>query len=83
MLSDMKISKTITGRELKRGTPEESLAPGEALRVKKSGGKEFLIVRETGAPNLADLHAEIMRDVPLTGPSQKTNLAAWHEEDEE
>jgi hypothetical protein len=79
----MKVSKTITGRELKRGTPEESLAPGEALRVKKSGGKEFLVIRETEAPDLADLHAEIMRDIPLTGPSQKTDLAALHEEDEE
>jgi hypothetical protein len=83
MVSDMKIAKTITVRELKRGTPEESLAPGEALRVKKPSGKEFLIVRETKSPNLADLHADIMRDVPLQGANQKTDLAAWHEEDEE
>src|SRR5205807_51807 len=83
MVSDMRISKTITGRELKRGTPEERLAPGEALRVKKSSGKEFLIVRETAAPDLADLHAEILRDIPLKGAAQKTNLAAWHEEDED
>ena len=79
----MKISKTITGRELKRGTPEESLAPGEALRVKKAAGKQFLVVRETDAPDLTALHAEIMREIPLDGPTQKTNLAAWHQEDEE
>ena len=79
----MKISKTITGRELKRGTPEESLAPGEALRVKKASGKEFLVLRETDTPDLAALHAEIMRDIPLDGPAQKTNLAEWHQEDEE
>ena len=83
MLSDMKISKTISGRELKRGTPEESLAPGEALRVRKAGGKEFLVVRETDTPDLSALHAEIMRDIPLQGPTQKTNLAEWHQEDEE
>ena len=83
MVSDMKITKTITVRELKRGTPEETLAPGQALRVKKTSGKEFLLVRETDAPDLAVLHKEIMRDIPLTGPSQKTDLAAWHQEDDE
>jgi hypothetical protein len=83
MVSDMKVSKTITGRELKRGTPEESLAPGEALRVKKAGGKHFLVLRETEAPNLEDLHTQIMREIPLSGPTQKTNLAVLHEEDEE
>ena len=79
----MKITKTITVRELKRGTPEETLAPGQALRVKKASGKEFLLVRETDTPDLAVLHKEIMRDIPLTGPSQKTDLAAWHQEDDE
>jgi hypothetical protein len=79
----MKIQKTITGRELKRGTHEEGLAPGQALRVKKAGGKEFLVIRETDSPNLADLHAQIMREIPLTGPTQKTDLAAWHQEDDE
>jgi len=79
----VKIAKTITGRELKRGTPEESLGPGEALRVKKAGGKELLIIRESDAPDRSDLHAEIMRDIPIEGPSQETNLAAWHDEDEE
>jgi hypothetical protein len=83
MVSDMKVTKTITGRELKRGLPEESLAPGEALRVKKSSGKQFLIVRESESPDLAALHDQIMREVPLSGPSQRTNLAAWHQEDEE
>ena len=83
MLSDMKVSKTITVRELKRGTPEEGLAPGEALRIKKASGKGFLVIRETEAPDLSDLHAEIMREIPLHGPKQKTDLAAWHEEDEE
>jgi hypothetical protein len=79
----MKITRTITVRALKRGTPEDTLGPGQALRVKKAGGKEFLLVRETEAPDLAALHEEIMRDIPLTGPSQKTDLAAWHQEDEE
>jgi hypothetical protein len=79
----MNVTRTITGRELKRGTAEEGLAPGQVLRVKKSGGKEFLLVRETEAPDLAALHREVMRDIPLKGPNQKTDLAAWHEEDED
>ena len=83
ILSDMKVTKTVTVRELKRGTPEEALGPGEALRVTKSSGKGFLLVRETETPDLAALHKEIMRDIPLSGPSQKTDLAAWHQEDEE
>jgi hypothetical protein len=83
IVSDMNVTKTITVRELKRGTPEETLGPGQALRVKKSSGKEFLLVRETETPDLAALHKEIMQDIPLTGPSQKTDLAAWHQEDEE
>jgi hypothetical protein len=83
IVSDVKITKTISVRELKRGTPEETLGPGQALRVKKASGKEFLLVRETDTPDLAALHKEIMRDIPLTGPSQKTDLAAWHQEDEE
>ena len=83
ILSRVNVTKTITVRELKRGTPEEALCPGHALRVKKRSGKQFLLVREAEAPDLAALHKEIMRDIPLGGPSQKTDLAAWHEEVEE
>jgi hypothetical protein len=74
------VTKTITVRELKRGTPEEALGPGQALRVKKPNGKTFLLVRQAEAPDLTELHKEIMRDIPLGGPSQKTDLAAWHKE---
>ncbi|MCX6923269.1 MAG: hypothetical protein NT154_08685 [Verrucomicrobia bacterium] len=79
ILSDVNVTKTVTVRELKRGTPEDSLGPGEALRVKKSTGERFLLIRETETPDLGTLHEEIMRDIPLNGPSQKTDLAAWHQ----
>ena len=65
------------------GGPKKLWRHGKALRVEKSRGKEFLLVRDSQAPDLADLHAEIMRDIPLKAPIQKTDLAAWHEEDEE
>jgi hypothetical protein len=83
ILSGVNVTKSITVGELKRGTPEETLGPSQALRVKKRGGKQFLLVREAEAPDLAALHKEIMRDIPLGGPSQKTDLAAWHEVVEE
>jgi hypothetical protein len=46
-MSDMsrKARKTITGRELRRGTPEERLMPGESLIVQKQGGKVFELRR--------------------------------------
>lgn len=79
----MKVTKTVPARESKRRTPEEVLGPRKALRVKKSSGKAFLLLRGTATPDLAILHKEIMRDIPLSGPSQKTDLAAWHQAHEE
>ena len=52
-------------------------------RVVKEGGKSFLVKREPSAVSLSQLHDEIMAEVPLDGPTQKTNLARMHEEDEE
>jgi hypothetical protein len=54
----MNVTKTITVRELIRGAPEETLGPGQALRVKKSSGKGFLLVRESETPDLAAWHQE-------------------------
>ena len=40
-------------------------------------------LKKLSIAELNDMDKEIMRDIPLTGPSQKTDLAAWHQEDEE
>jgi hypothetical protein len=37
--------KEITGRDLRRGTPEETLFAGESLIIKKSSGKVFELTR--------------------------------------
>lgn len=75
--------KTISTRAFKRGTHEERLSEGEALRLVKPGGKSFLIRREPSPVSLAALHAEIMEQIPLSGPTQKTDFARMHEEAEE
>ena len=69
ILTGVNVIKTITVRELKRGTPEEALGPGQALRVKKLSGKKFLLVRDAEELDLSALHKEIMRDIPLGGAS--------------
>jgi hypothetical protein len=79
----MRAIKTISNREFKRGTHEERLAEGESLRVVKEGGKSFLVKREPSPVSLSKVHAEIMAQIPLGGPTQKTDFAAMHEEDEE
>lgn len=79
----MKTIKTISNREFKRGTHEERLGEGESLRVVKEGGKKFIVRREPSPVSLSRQHAEIMEQIPLGGPTQKTDFAAMHEEDEE
>lgn len=83
MMSDVKTIKTISNRAFKRGTHEERLAEGEALRVVKAGGKTFLVQRETPPVSMSKLYDEIMAEIPTTGTRQKTDLARWLSEEEE
>ncbi len=75
--------KTISNRQFKRGTHEERLAEGESLRVTKDGGKSFVLTRETRSVSLAEMHRQIIEEIPLGGPTQKTDFAKMHELDEE
>ena len=38
-------AQEISGRQLRRSTPEERLRPGEAVIVNKSNGKRFALTR--------------------------------------
>lgn len=38
-------TKTISGRQLRHGAPEESVSPGEAVRLKRRDGKVFELRR--------------------------------------
>jgi hypothetical protein len=74
--------KTITVRTLRRGQPEDTLSPGEALRVTKAGGKTFELRRTDEAPRsrLAGLR-EAMQEVPNAG-GPGTDVAAWCREED-
>ena len=86
MVSDMSTNaqKTITGRELRRSTPEERLMPGESIIVQKQGGKVFELkrvdVREKSILKGLD---QLLQDIPNPGKPARTNLARIIIEDRE
>jgi hypothetical protein len=77
-------SKKITGRELRHGSPEENLSPGQSLEIEKRGGKRFRLTRiDTGPSNLNEQMDQIFREIPDEGEPVKTNLARIIIEDRE
>ena len=84
MLSDMSAQKTITGRELRRGTPEENLAPGESVIIQKQGGKVFELRRVDDQEKSLTTQLDILlKETPNPGASVRTDLAAVIAEDRE
>ena len=76
--------KTITGRELRRGTPEERLIPGESVIVKKQGGKVFELKRvDVQPPSILAALDKLLEDIPNQGAPVRTNLARIIIEDRE
>ena len=76
--------KTITGRELRRGTPEERLTPGEPVIVKKQGGKVFELKRVDVQPrSILKALDQLLEDIPNPGEPVRTNLARIIIEDRE
>lgn len=68
--------KHISGRQLRHGSPEETLSPGETLTISKRGGKVFELTRTD--PGTRDINAQLdqlLKDIPPEGPRVKTNLA--------
>ncbi len=77
-------TKTISGRQLRHGAPEESLSPGEAVRVKKRPGKTFELRRvDSGKRDILASLDQILEEIPRTGPTRRTNLARVVLEDRE
>jgi hypothetical protein len=69
-------SKRITGRQLRHGTPEENLSPGQSLVIEKRGGKRFELTRiDSGPVNFNEQMDQIFREIPAEGKRFKTNLA--------
>jgi hypothetical protein len=77
-------NKRISGRQLRHGSPEESLSPGESLIVKKRGGKEFRLTRtDSGKRDINSQMDELFKDIPPEGPRSKTDLVRVLLEDRE
>jgi len=69
-------SKRITGRQLRHGTPEENLSPGESLVIEKRSGKRFALTRlDPGPANFNEQMERVFREIPAEGKRLKTNLS--------
>lgn len=76
--------KHISGRELRHGSPEESLSPGESIQIKKRGGKVFELRRiDAGEKSLLAGLDTLLAEMPASGPAVKTDLATMLVEDRE
>lgn len=79
-----KAQKPITGRELRRGTPEERLMPGESITVRKKGGKLFELKRvDVTEKSILKGLDQLLEDLPNPGETVRTNLARIIIEDRE
>jgi hypothetical protein len=67
--------KHISGRQLRHGSPEESLSPGESLTINKRGGKVFQLTRtDSGDRDINTQLNQLFKDIPPEGPRLKTDL---------
>jgi hypothetical protein len=85
-LADMrtKLQKTISGRDLRRGAPEEKLRTGESLMIEKKSGKLFELKRVDAKPkSIVTAVDKIIEEVPIAGRRVKTDLAKAFLEDRE
>jgi hypothetical protein len=61
-----KAQKTITGRDLRRGAPEEGLRPGECVIIEKKSGKLFELKRVDARPkSMIAAVDRIIEEVPI------------------
>lgn len=80
----MKSKNTVTSRDLRRGNPEERLAPNEKLGVATRGGKLFEMRRvDQGKRNmLAELN-QIIKEIPIVRDASSRRLSSTFLEDRE
>ena len=77
-------SKRISGRQLRHGSPEENLSPGQSLLIEKRGGKRFELTRiDKGPVNFNQQMDQIFKEIPADGKRVKTNLASTLLQDRE
>ena len=74
----------ISGRELRHGAPEETLAPGQSVLVEKRSGKLFELKRiDAGRRDINARLDQLFLELPAEGPRAKVDLAAVIVEDRE
>ncbi len=75
------MNKTITTRHLRRGTPEENLAPGESLLITKGPEKVYQLTRlDPRRKSRAEIIAGVHEEVPIPAGKQKFDSLAAVEE---
>ncbi len=75
-MSALMKQRQITGRDLRRGTPEETLAPGGSLLVKTHQGKVFELRRvDAGRKSMNAGLDRLLAEMPPEGERARTNLA--------
>ena len=76
--------KRISGRQLRHGSPEETLSPGESVQVHKRNGKVFELKRiDAGAKSISRGLDRLLAEMPPTGAAGKTDLSRIIIEDRE
>jgi hypothetical protein len=79
-----KTQKTITGRDLRRGAPEEGLRPGESVMIEKKSGKLFELKRVDARPkSIVAAVDRIIQEVPIDGKAVKMDAVKIFLEDRE
>lgn len=77
-------SKHISGRQLRHGSPEEKLSPGEAVTIAKRGGKVFELKRiDAGEKSILQGLDRLLEEMPSTGPACPVDLSRIIIEDRE
>ena len=80
----IKAQKTITGRDLRRGAPEEGLRPGESVMIEKKSGKLFELRRVDAKPrSIVTAVDKIIEEVPIEGRRVKMDAVKVFLEDRE
>jgi hypothetical protein len=74
----------ISGRQLRHGSPEESLSPGESLIIKKRGGKVFQLTRtDAGKRDINAPMDQLFKDIPPEEPRTPTDVVRLFLEERE
>ncbi|HXI69406.1 MAG TPA: hypothetical protein VNN22_03505 [Verrucomicrobiae bacterium] len=76
--------KHISGRQLRHGSPEETLSPGESVTIKKRGGKVFELKRiDGGEKSILEGLDKLLQEMPATEPACPVDLSRIIIEDRE